>query len=208
VPRGTFLCVNVSAREVQQPDFVAAVRTTLEEAGMDPGSLMLEITETALLKATTPTIATLNELRQLGVRVVIDDFGTGYFSLSHLRQFPVDALKIASEFVQVSSADARSAALAGAIVALSQSLDIETVAEGIETAEQAKRMEALGCRYGQGYYFARPIDQDLIDQGAVGLATPARRQRRRRSDRPSSSTEPRDAEVQTPRLTQADLTPA
>ncbi len=208
VPRGTFLCVNVSAREVQQPDFVAAVRTTLEEAGMDPGSLMLEITETALLKATTPTIATLNELRQLGVRVVIDDFGTGYFSLSHLRQFPVDALKIASEFVQVSSADARSAALAGAIVALSQSLDIETVAEGIETAEQAKRMEALGCRYGQGYYFARPIDQELIDQGAVDLATPARRQRRRRSDRPSSSTEPRDAEVQTPRLTQADLTPA
>jgi diguanylate cyclase (GGDEF)-like protein len=208
VPRGTFLCVNVSAREVQQPDFVAAVRTTLHEAGMDPGSLMLEITETALLKATTPTIATLNELRQLGVRVVIDDFGTGYFSLSHLRQFPVDALKIASEFVQVSSADARSAALAGAIVALSQSLDIETVAEGIETAEQAKRMEALGCRYGQGYYFARPMEQDLIDQGAVGLATPARRQRRRRSDRPSSSTEPRDAEVQTPRLTQADLTPA
>jgi diguanylate cyclase (GGDEF)-like protein len=208
VPRGTFLCVNVSAREVQQPDFVAAVHAALVEAGLEPGSLMLEITETALLKATTPTIATLDELRKLGVRVVIDDFGTGYFSLSHLRQFPVDALKIASEFVQVSSADARSAALAGAIVALSQSLDIETVAEGIETAEQAKRMEALGCRYGQGYFFARPMEQELIDQGAVGLATPTRRKRRRRGDGAPAPSEPRDTEVQAPRLAQADLTPA
>ena len=208
VPRGTFLCVNVSAREVQQPDFVAAVHNTLVEAGLEPGSLMLEITETALLKATTPTVATLDELRHLGVRVVIDDFGTGYFSLSHLRQFPVDALKIASEFVQVSSADARSAALAGAIVALSQSLDIETVAEGIETAEQAKRMEALGCRYGQGYYFAKPMEQAEIDLGAIGLATPARRQRRRRSDGARPTAEPQDAEGAGPRLAQPDLTPA
>lgn len=208
VPRGTFLCVNVSAREVQQPDFVAAVRNTLDDAGMEPGSLMLEITETALLKATAPTIATLDELRHLGVRVVIDDFGTGYFSLSHLRQFPVDALKIASEFVQVSSADARSAALAGAIVALSQSLDIDTVAEGIETAEQAKRIEALGCRYGQGYYFARPMEQVVIDLGAVGLATSARRKRRRRNDGARASSELRDPEVPTPRLAQTDPTPA
>jgi diguanylate cyclase (GGDEF)-like protein len=208
-PRGIFLCVNVSAREVQQADFVDAVRTTLEEAGMEPASLMLEITETALLKATTPTMATLAELRLLGVKVVIDDFGTGYFSLSHLRQFPVDALKIASEFVQVSNTDARSAALAGAIVALSQSLDIETVAEGIETVEQAKRMEALGCKYGQGYFFAMPIEQAAIDNGVAGLTTtPAPQPRRRRSDGATQTREPRIAPPRAPRVAQSDPTPA
>jgi diguanylate cyclase (GGDEF)-like protein len=205
-PRGIFLCVNVSAREVQQADFVDAVRTTLQEAGMEPASLMLEITETALLKATTPTMATLAELRLLGVGVVIDDFGTGYFSLSHLRQFPVDALKIASEFVQVSNTDARSAALAGAIVALSQSLDIETVAEGIETVEQAKRMEALGCKYGQGYYFAMPIEQTAIDKGVAGLTITVPQLRRRRSDGGTEKREPRAARPRAPRLAQSDPT--
>jgi diguanylate cyclase (GGDEF)-like protein len=181
-PQGIFLCVNVSAREVQQPDFVASVKATLEQAGVEASSLMLEITETALLKATSPTMDTLTGLRALGVQVVIDDFGTGYFSLSHLRQFPVDALKVASEFVQGSNTDARSAALAGAIVALSQSLGIATVAEGIETDEQAKRMESLGCRYGQGFFFAPPMEQAEIDTGVPGLATAVRQQRRRRTD--------------------------
>jgi EAL domain-containing protein (putative c-di-GMP-specific phosphodiesterase class I) len=190
IPMGTSLCVNVSAREVQQPDFVASVRATLEEAGVEPSSLMLEITETALLKATSPTMDTLGELRGLGVRIVIDDFGTGYFSLSHLRQFPVDALKIASEFVQGSTTDARSAALAGAMVALSQSLGIATVAEGIETAEQARRMESLGCALGQGYFFAEPMEQAAIDTGVAGLATAVRRPRRRRTDAPDPSAVP------------------
>jgi diguanylate cyclase (GGDEF)-like protein len=189
-PKGIFLCVNVSAREVQQPDFVTSVRSTLEEAGVEPSSLMLEITETALLKATGPTMDTLAELRALGVQIGIDDFGTGYFSLSHLRQFPVDALKIASEFVQGSSTDVRSAALAGAMVALSQSLDIVAVAEGIETGAQAKRMEALGCTFGQGYFFAAPMEQAEIDRGVAGLATAVRRQRRRRTDAPAPTATP------------------
>ena len=154
--RPLYLSVNVSAREIQQHDFVEAVATTLAEAGLPADLLSLEITETALLKATPATIATLEALRQMGVKVVIDDFGTGYFSLSHLRQFPVDALKIASEFVQVPDSDSRSAALAGAIVAMSESLGIMTVAEGIENAEQAARMRRLGCTFGQGYYFAHP----------------------------------------------------
>jgi diguanylate cyclase (GGDEF)-like protein len=215
-PKGSFLCVNVSAREVQQPGFVASVRTTLEDAGVDPSTLMLEITETALLKATGPTMATLSELRSLDVQVVIDDFGTGYFSLSHLRQFPVDALKIAREFVQDSNTDARSAALAGAIVALSQSLGITTVAEGIETAEQAKRMETLGCAYGQGFFFAVPMEQAEIDKGVAGLATAVRQQRRRRTDAaPSAATTPvapaprtRSTRTRTPRLIPPDPTAA
>ena len=163
-PAALFMCVNVSAREIQQPGFVGAVEETLAWAGLEPQRLILEITETALIKATPRTVETLEALRALGVRVVIDDFGTGYFSLSHLRQFPVDALKIAGEFVQVAEGDSRSAALAGAIVALGESLDIATVAEGIETGEQALRMQSLGCSYGQGYYYSQPIaGSDIAD---------------------------------------------
>ena len=173
-PPGLFLCVNVSAREIQQPGFVGAVEETLAWAGLEPTRLILEITETALIKATSTTVATLDALRALGVRVVIDDFGTGYFSLSHLRQFPVDALKIAGEFVQVAEGDHRSAALAGAIVALGESLEIAAVAEGIETKEHAERMRSLGCTYGQGYFFAKPIGAEEIEAGMEGLATPTR----------------------------------
>jgi diguanylate cyclase (GGDEF)-like protein len=156
-PEGTFICVNVSAREIQAPGFVDGVTAALARAGLPGSVLILEITETALLKATPSTIATLDALRELGVRTVIDDFGTGYFSLSHLRQFPVDALKIASEFVTDSAVGSRAAALAGAIVALSDSLGIETVAEGIETREQSERMRSLGCTYGQGFFFSEPL---------------------------------------------------
>ncbi|MGH2445323.1 MAG: putative bifunctional diguanylate cyclase/phosphodiesterase [Candidatus Limnocylindria bacterium] len=170
-PAGLFMCVNISARELQQPGFVGAVEESLAWAGLEPSRLILEITETALIKATSPTVVTLDSLRAIGVRVVIDDFGTGYFSLSHLRQFPVDALKIASEFVQVADDDSRSAALAGAIVALGESLDIATVAEGIETKQQAERMRTLGCTYGQGYFFARPITATAIEAGIEGLAS-------------------------------------
>ncbi len=171
IPSSLFVCVNVSAREIQQPGFVGAVEEALAWAGLEPGRLILEITETALIKATSPTVATLEALRALGVRVVIDDFGTGYFSLSHLRQFPVDALKIASEFIQVSDDDTRSAALAGAIVALGDSLTIATVAEGIETMEQAERMRSLGCTYGQGFFFAMPMSAAEIESGIEGLAS-------------------------------------
>jgi diguanylate cyclase (GGDEF)-like protein len=168
VDPSTFLSVNVSAREIQQPGFVDAVGEALEASGMSPARLSLEITETALLRATPSTIETLERLRRLGVRIVIDDFGTGYFSLSHLRMFPVDILKIAREFVQVPEGDHRTAALAGAIVALGRSLEIRTVAEGIETAEQAARMLELGCAYGQGYHFARPMPGADVVAGAFG----------------------------------------
>jgi len=166
IDRSVFLCVNVSAREIQQSGFVTSVQEALSDAGMAPTRLNLEITETALLRATPKTIETLEALRQHGVRIVIDDFGTGYFSLSHLRQFPVDVLKIASEFVQVPDSDAKTAALAGAIIAMGRSLEIRTVAEGIETAEQAERMRALGCPYGQGYHFAKPIPGSEVAAGA------------------------------------------
>jgi diguanylate cyclase (GGDEF)-like protein len=196
--RVPFLCVNVSAREIQQPDFVESVAQTLTEAGFEPSRLSLEITETALLRATPATIRTLESLRSLGVRVVIDDFGTGYFSLSHLRQFPVDVLKIASEFVQVTAGDEKSAALAGAIVALSKSLRIVTVAEGIENAEQAERMRDLGCTYGQGFHFARPLTAEDVEAAtraprpepvtATASATPGQDSAPARRARPHDAT--------------------
>jgi EAL domain-containing protein (putative c-di-GMP-specific phosphodiesterase class I) len=173
-PDGMFVSVNVSAREIQQLGFLDSVKAVLGESGLDPERLMLEITETALLKATPSTIATLHGVRALGVRTVIDDFGTGYFSLSHLRQFPIDTLKIASEFVQDTDETSKSSALAGAIVAMSRSLGIETVAEGIETEEQATRMRDLGCALGQGYAFARPLAAaDLLEQFGRAAAKPA-----------------------------------
>ena len=154
-----FFGINVSAREVQQPGFVEGVRDALRETGLEPTNLVLEITETALLRATPATIATLADLRGLGVRTVIDDFGTGYFSLSHLRQFPIDILKIAGEFVQDADADPKSPALARAIIAMGRSMSMATVAEGIETREQAASMRALGCTYGQGYFFSVPLSE-------------------------------------------------
>jgi len=172
VPAETFVSVNVSAREIQQLGFVDGIKAVLGESGLDPTRLTLEITETALLKATPATVATLHGVRALGVRIVIDDFGTGYFSLSHLRQFPVDALKIASEFVQDIDVASKSSALAGAIVAMSRSLGIETIAEGIETSAQADRIRGLGCAYGQGYAFAKPMPEaELLAE--FGTAAPA-----------------------------------
>jgi diguanylate cyclase (GGDEF)-like protein len=193
-----FMCVNVSAREIQQPGFVDAVGETLREAGLLPASLILEITETALLKATPATVATLGSLREIGVQIVIDDFGTGYFSLSHLRQFPVDALKIATEFVQDTDDDSRSSALAGAIVALSESLNIVTIAEGIETEKQAERMRSLGCLYAQGYFFARP-------QGEAALMD---RLRAEASSHPEPKGQPARPRSKRPRARAVRATPA
>ncbi len=162
----------MSAREIQQPGFVGAVEEALAWAGLEPTRLILELTETALIKATTATVATLEApARRSGSRVVIDDFGTGYFSLSHLRQFPVDALKIAAEFVQGAEGTRDRPALAGAIVALGESLGIATVAEGIETEDQAERMRVLGSTYGQGWFFSRPVDATEVEAGMEGLAT-------------------------------------
>ena len=180
MPPDLFVCVNVSAREVQEPGFVDGVRESLAENAVAAGRLVIELTETALLRATPSTIATLQGLRDLGVRVVIDDFGTGFFSLSHLRQFPVDALKIAGEFTQEDDGGGvkRTSALAGAIVAMARSLGIDTVAEGIETDAQANRMRSLQCTYGQGFLFAKPLSPDELPAVfARQVARPADRSR-------------------------------
>ena len=150
------LTVNVSAIQLQQPDFLEEVEAVLAETGFDPERLILEITETAMFRDTQATIRKLQALRTRGVRIAIDDFGTGYSSLSYLRRFPVDILKIAKDFIGPPEGDSGEWAFAAAIIALGRNLDLRIVAEGIEDAGQLQRLRGLGCEFGQGYLFARP----------------------------------------------------
>jgi EAL domain-containing protein (putative c-di-GMP-specific phosphodiesterase class I) len=125
---------------------------------VEPDRLILEITESGTMRDTRATIETLRSLRQTGVRVALDDFGTGYSSLSHLRDFPIDILKIAKPFVDRLDNEHSDAALLDAILRLAAALDLTVVAEGIERAEQVNTLRLLNCGLGQGYHFARPLD--------------------------------------------------
>ena len=160
-----FMSVNVSPMQLQQPDFLDEVARVLEATGLPPRQLVLEITESAMFRDSAATIAKLQAIRERGVRIAIDDFGTGYASLTYLRRFPVDVIKIAQEFVGHGDADAQEWAFTGAILALGQRLGVDVIAEGIEEREQVDPLLALGCRLGQGYLFARPAP--LPDVGAT-----------------------------------------
>jgi len=149
--------VNLSARQILQPGFHEQVSGALAESGLEPRQLVLEITESTLMEDVEGVSARLAELRALGVRIAIDDFGTGFSSLSYLQRFPVDELKIAKEFVDDVVGDPRKTRLVEAIVRLAGSLDLLTVAEGIETPEQRDRLREMGCTLGQGYLFSRPV---------------------------------------------------
>jgi EAL domain-containing protein (putative c-di-GMP-specific phosphodiesterase class I) len=162
------MTVNVSGRQLQQPDFPDDVARAILVEGIDPGCLVLEITETVMMQDTEATLARLSELKALGVRLAIDDFGTGYSSLNYLHKFPVDILKIDRSFVQRIS-ETGDGAVARAIIGLSKALRLSTVAEGIEEAEQAAALAALGCELGQGYYFAKPIAEDELSVAVRAL---------------------------------------
>jgi EAL domain-containing protein (putative c-di-GMP-specific phosphodiesterase class I) len=149
--------VNLSGKQLEQQDLVAEVTKALKGAGLDPGLLTLEITETVLMADTETMIRRLEELKGLGVGLAIDDFGTGYSSLSYLRRFPIDMLKIDKGFIDGIGAGREESALANAIINLSHTLQLHTIAEGIERPEQAVKLIALGCDDGQGYHFSRPL---------------------------------------------------
>jgi diguanylate cyclase (GGDEF)-like protein/PAS domain S-box-containing protein len=156
--------VNLSGRQLQQPGLIAEVAQALEAGAMDPGLLTLEITETVLMADTDTVSQRLEDLKLLGVRLAIDDFGTGYSSLSYLRRFPIDMLKIDKAFVDGIGGDREDAALAHAIINLSHTLQLHTIAEGIELPEQAASLAALGCHDGQGYHFSRPLSREAMDE--------------------------------------------
>ena len=167
-----YVSVNVSARQFRTPGFVDQVRQALADAGAQPGWLLLEITESLVLRDAEQVWTDLRVLRELGVRIAIDDFGTGYSSLSYLRQMPVDVLKIDKSFIDDIIASPQQRALVNAIVTLARNLDLTVVAEGIEDGAQRELLERMGCPFGQGYLFARPVWPAEIPPllGAVGVA--------------------------------------
>ncbi|NOT43848.1 MAG: EAL domain-containing protein, partial [Acidobacteria bacterium] len=149
--------VNVSGRQLPDPQLFDLVQAALAVADLPPGALVLELTESILMKHTDQTLSVMHRLRALGVRIAIDDFGTGYSSLSYLQRLPVDILKIDRAFVERLETDGSASALVRAIVGLGHSLSLHTVAEGIETVRQAELLRGLGCEQGQGYLFGKPM---------------------------------------------------
>jgi diguanylate cyclase (GGDEF)-like protein/PAS domain S-box-containing protein len=155
--------VNVSARQVRAPGFLAELVEALTRWNIPGGAVALEITETSLLTDDARVSADLATLRELGVRIAIDDFGTGYSSLDYLRRHAIDVLKIDRSFINGIETSFRQAALVGAIVHLAQALELRVVAEGVETTEQRDALLLAGCTLGQGYFFSRPVPADEIE---------------------------------------------
>ena len=154
------VAVNLSARQFQQPDLVTQVKRALDDTGLPPSSLDLEVTETHAMQNAEATIMTLRELKRLGVRISIDDFGIGYSSLSYLKRLPIDTLKIDQSFVRDITTDPDDAAIATAVIALAHTLKLQVVAEGVETQEQLEFLAARHCDRMQGYLFSRPLPAD------------------------------------------------
>ncbi len=152
------MSVNVSAVQLERDRIIDDVHGALSATGFDPGMLILELTESTLMNDVEATLARLNLLKTLGVRLAIDDFGTGYSSLSYLRQFPIDVLKIDQSFVSGMAETKESAAIVHTLVQLGKVLGLTTVAEGVESEEQRRRLKAEGVNVGQGYLFSRPLD--------------------------------------------------
>ncbi|HTN35116.1 MAG TPA: EAL domain-containing protein [Marinobacter sp.] len=153
------VAVNVSTKELHSQGFLAGVISVLNETGLDPRQLELEITESGLMKDTEQLTVTLHALKKLGVRIAIDDFGTGYSSLNYLARFPLDTLKIDQSFVQNLDNDShdKENAIISAVIAMGKSLKHRIVAEGIETKQQLAFLKSERCTEGQGYYFSRPV---------------------------------------------------
>ncbi|HEY0003230.1 MAG TPA: EAL domain-containing protein [Pyrinomonadaceae bacterium] len=158
------LSVNLSAKQFSHMDLIEQVRQILQETGLDARSLKLEITENVLLLSTDAVNQMLAQLRALGIELYLDDFGTGYSSLSYLQRFPIDALKIDRSFVSRIGAGGENAEIARAIVMLAHSLEMKVIAEGVETGEQLEALKKLGCEYGQGNLFSKPVDISEVEK--------------------------------------------
>ena len=179
------IAVNLSARQLNDPDLLADVASALADSGLAPGSLTLEITETVLMRDPAVAVATLHRLKASGVRLAIDDFGTGYSSLSSLQNLPVDTLKIDKAFIDGICSGTEGAGLVEAIVRLAGTLALETVAEGVERSDQLESLQALGCKHIQGFYFSRPLpaaDVEALLRGHEPDGTPTRSDRLTRTE--------------------------
>jgi EAL domain-containing protein (putative c-di-GMP-specific phosphodiesterase class I) len=164
--------VNLSAAELLRPELPGEIAATLARTGLAPESLMLEITESGAMTDPAAALAALDQLRRLGTRVALDDFGTGYSSLSHLRDFPIDTLKIAKPFIDRLAQGGSDTTFTDAILRLAAALELDVVAEGIEHREQAAMLRRLECGLGQGFYFSRPLTPADVEMHLAG--TPVR----------------------------------
>jgi diguanylate cyclase (GGDEF)-like protein len=199
------IAVNVSAKQLERDDIVTDVREAISRSGLAPNALTLEITETALMRNAEQTARRLRAIKDLGVRIAIDDFGTGYSSFAHLKQFPIDALKIDRSFISQLSENPEGETLLRTLVQLGKALSMETLAEGIELHDQLSLLQEECCDSGQGYLFARPlsvsdteaflqnwsasdIEQDAAEPAANSLS---RRPARPRGELPGAATRSR-----------------
>jgi len=159
------LCVtvNVSGQQFRQTDMVRLIYQVLEETGLDPTLLQLELTESVLMKNVSNTVVKLSELKKRGVSIAVDDFGTGYSSLAYLKRFQLDTLKIDQSFVRDIDRDLDDAAIVSAIINMAHSLGMEVVAEGVETYEQLDFLRQHNCDHIQGYYFSRPLPPEQFE---------------------------------------------
>ena len=156
------LSVNITSKEFAHPNLAKGIGETLQQTGLDPKNLQLEITETIAMGDPERAAIVLSELKSLGVRLSVDDFGTGYSSLSRLQQFPVDSLKIDRAFISRMDSDAESHKIVRIIIMLAQNLGLVTVAEGTETEDQVNQLKVLDCGFAQGYYFSKPADHNSM----------------------------------------------
>jgi EAL domain-containing protein (putative c-di-GMP-specific phosphodiesterase class I) len=161
------VAVNVSGRHLQQDDLVRDVAQAIAESGIEPGRVVIELTESTIMHNTEANLERLGQLKALGVKLAVDDFGTGYSSLSYLHRFPIDVLKIDRSFVGRLATDGDGPELARAVVRLGETLGLETVAEGVESEAQSAALIALGCVAGQGFLFSPPVPLDAL--GALPL---------------------------------------
>jgi len=166
---GLRIAVNISGRHLQQGDLIADVRHALEVSGLEPESLLIELTESTMMHNSEANLIKLKELKALGVRLAIDDFGTGYSSLSYLHRFPIDILKIDRSFVSRLTESSEGPKLARAVVMLGETLGLETVAEGVEVDEQVAQLLQLGCVAAQGFLFSHATSLDVIAASSFAL---------------------------------------
>jgi len=162
VGRSIMIAVNVSANQLARSNFVERLRRTIQELGIDPAILELEVTESVIIEGAGDARQALDQIAALGVGIAIDDFGTGYSGLAYLKRLPIDTVKIDQSFVRDLTVDPDDAAIVTAIVAMAKSLGVDTVAEGVETEEQLAHLTALGCHRAQGYLLARPMNAAAV----------------------------------------------
>jgi len=158
------ISVNLSVRQLAQPDLDTQIKRVLNETGFAPGSLKLEITESIFMKNPEAMASVLSRLNSLGVQLQLDDFGTGYSSLSYLHKFPFDNLKIDRAFVSSMNTNTKNAQIVRTIVMLAHNLGMGVTAEGVETIEQLSELTAINCEEGQGYFFSKPVDGSDVER--------------------------------------------